>query len=196
LGVQGHQPAVAASICLTAQATTRVTEAILRQKAGMTNRERIRIIKRLEIGEGAPINTRFAKLISVGPPRWRMGTHWPPERVILHVAAAMPVTYTSRILCCPHCDTKIQTAHLQLRELQGIRGVWCKQCKHQRRATSWKCSCGVGWQSCTVHAVDPPVHNPARVARTRRGNPPVNTRTLLPHDRPAPSDEGVQKRRR
>ena len=173
-----------------------ISEAVLRQKAGMTSKERIRITRKLSTQDDSPLRTRYAKLITVGPPRWRAGANWPPERIDVHVDFVTPVSYSSRILICPHCDTRIETAHLQLRDRQGIRGVWCKVCRNQRRASSWLCSCGVGWQTCTVHAVDPPVHNPARVARTRRGIPLGTIRSLLPHDRPAPSDEGVQKRRR
>jgi hypothetical protein len=196
LGVQGHQPAVAASICFSVKASSMISEAILRQKAGMTSKERRRITTKLGTQGSSPIRIRDAKLITVGPPRWRAGASWPPDRIELPAKMVTPVGYSSRLLTCPFCDTQAETAHLQLRERQGIRGVWCRVCRNQRRASTWKCMCGVGWQTCTVHSVDPVVHNPARVARTRRGRPLDSIRSLLPHDRPAPSGEGVQKRRR
>ena len=121
-------------------------------------------------GASTQCTVRIAGFASKGPPKWRRAPFWPPTRRAEYVAecnsAHAERQYTSRLLTCPACLSTCETAHMQLREAQGIRGIWCRTCRKQKRAVSWACQCGTPWQLCTIHCTDPNVHSTSRNKRT------------------------------
>ena len=120
-------------------------------------------------GATTQCTVRVAGFASKGTPKWRKASYWPPSRPAAHGSACSSAhavrQYSSRLLTCPACSNTCETAHMQLREDQGIRGIWCKVCRKQKRAVNWACQCGTPWQLCSIHCLDPLVPSIARFKR-------------------------------
>ena len=67
--------------------------------------------------------------------------------------------YTSRMVRCTRCMTSQQTSWMQLRTVEGYRGLHCKGCGRQERCARSLCQCGVVWHVCPTHREDPPSHS-------------------------------------
>ena len=68
-------------------------------------------------------------------------------------------SYSSRLLMCMRCTTKIETKDKQLHTKEGFRGIYCPTCKKQDRCLFNLCQCEQIWHQCSIHRVDPGTHN-------------------------------------
>ena len=70
-------------------------------------------------------------------------------------------TWRVRDIQCPDCGSLKDAAKIQLRSRNspaGFKMLWCTAGKHRSWANKWKCACGILWQNCKVHTVDPMQH--------------------------------------
>ncbi len=86
-------------------------------------------------------------------PAWTRGYRDTP---IGSVDVQLP--YNSRMLSCRHCGQGKETVHMQLKMVDGYRGICCTKCHKQARVSLHHCQCRTIWHQCPIHRHDPSVH--------------------------------------
>ena len=183
LGVEGHQPAIAAYVKMSEQEKERVALSIISQKVG-ANPKNLRSyeehLKRSkeETQDDVEYKTTIkkAKVTLRNIVKWKRKRKEDDEEGDDDDKEGEPSdvrrTYTSRKLRCSRCLTEIETKTMQLHTKEGFRGIHCTGCKRQDRCLYNLCQCDVIWHQCPVHCIDPPLHASTRgvgkVKKTRK----------------------------
>ncbi len=106
MGVQGHQAAITADVCMTPATAQMITEAIVRQKA-KTNLKEVKAVCRVINGEATQWILRIAGFASKGPPKWRKASSWPPNR--RNDATTMDPSFVAPV-CTHRGSSRVQLA--------------------------------------------------------------------------------------
>ena len=162
LGVEGHQPAIAAYVSMTVEERMQVTRNILMQKVG-SNPKAMKIYDEhlaRQGGSDEQILIKLNRIAGGATVKWKRTTNESSKigeeevRDIRQVASG----YTSRLLRCTRCQAPQETKWMQLRTKEGYRAIHCKSCGRQERCSHNSCQCGIVWHQCENHRTDPLVH--------------------------------------
>ena len=151
LGIDGHQPGIAAYCHCTEEERRDIRRALVGQKIG-ANPKNLKQLKELEEAQAidndqeVPQHKMFfkkARIATGTTPKWKrnfkvkekddvqqQGPHEPDELQGQAEEESRP-TYTTRILKCTRCGEGQETEWMQLRSTEGFRAIHCKTCGMQ-----------------------------------------------------------------
>ena len=177
LGIENHQPGIAAYVEVDKQEDECIAKCLMSQKVGANNKsnkayeEHWQRIKESDVNEKQPtIKVKKAKLAVRNIAKWkriRKKEEEEEEEQVHNEKKSEQPSYSSRILTCMRCTTKIETKEKQLHTKEGFRGIYCPSCKKQDRCLFNLCQCGQIWHQCSIHGVDPGTHNTTKGTRRK-----------------------------
>ena len=165
LGINGHQPAIAAYCKMTGNEKEKVADAIMKQTVASNLEAEKQIAEhreRRKQDQGSKIIIRIAKVAVGASVRWQRkhtqkgsnGTNIDESNRISEEAK-----YHTRMIACTRCGMEQETKGKQLKINAGFRAIHCKNCGKQERVLRNKCSCKAIWHQCPLHKIDPPFHS-------------------------------------
>ena len=192
LGVYGHQPAVAAYVKMSEEEKTMITDAILQQKIGAnpkSQKEYKELRTRQKAGESEEkIKVKIDRIAFGSMVKWKRTTNNEEEATINKEDEERKIPkYSSRMIACNKCGKAQETKAIQLRTLEGYRGLYCSTCGTQDRCALNKCQCHTIWHQCEIHRTDPPTHASRKgIVRNKSGMKEVKEKIMLCSQRKAP----------
>jgi len=161
LGINGHQPAIAAYCKMTGNEKEKVADAIMQQKVANNPKAEKQLAEhreRRKQDRGSKIIIRIARVAVGASVRWQRkltqknnnGTSIDESNCTCEQAKRL-----TRMLACTRCGMEQETKDKQLKISAGFRAIHCKNCRKQERVFRNKCSCKVIWHQCP-HAQNRP----------------------------------------
>ena len=174
LGINGHQPAIAAYCKLTGSEKEEVANAIMKQKVANNPKAEKQLAEHRERrmqDQGSKIIIRIARVAVGASVRWQRKLtqkRSSGNRNKESNCTSEEAQYHTRMIACTKCGVLQETKTMQLKNSAGFRAIHCKNCGRQERVLRNKCSCNAIWHQCTLHRVDPPFHSSKKGAKERR----------------------------
>jgi hypothetical protein len=178
LGIDGHQPGIAAYCQCTDAERDDIRRAIVGQKIG-NNIKHMKQLKELEELQNRGLNEsethhtmlfKKARIATGAAPRWTRNFKLTDDNLMQREvpdqqdeqrgsdATRQQPEYDSRIIKCTRCGDGQETDWMQLRSNEGFRAIHCKTCSLQQRCLRNHCQCDIVWHHCAIHRIDPPFH--------------------------------------
>ena len=193
LGVEGHQPGIAAFVKTSEQERAKIHESIVRQKTGANARSITEFIafknkqnSEVQHEQNQMLKIKIAKIADGHCVRWKR-EKVEKQRGVGNITNLVPC-YINRLIECTRCGGLQETKAVQLHTAQGFRAVHCPHCGKHERCLKNRCQCGTVWHQCHQHRTDPPTHAARKRHRAHDSklNPPKASVTKLSSHREAP----------
>ena len=88
---------------------------------------------------------------------------------------AAPRTKARLFLQCPHCEKVLDSSATLLRNKRGWVQINCRKteagCARKTSSLHWKCTCGIPWFQCPMHAPDERHANDLKPQRAKTSRP-------------------------